>query len=129
MFAVFDQNKKFISYSDQQFAGNFLFKYISPEKSDLLSWRWDGDYDTGKMVSVSVSGYEEPNTEEVFQNKYPLPLFFSVLLKQIYALAKVNNILDDTFGNMVKDFINCHETPEDYVDFLREIGKLKREKT
>lgn len=45
MYVVFDQNKNFISYSDNIFEAqkdlNLYFKEIPPDKSNLLEWRWE----------------------------------------------------------------------------------------
>lgn len=126
MYAVFDENKNFISYADEKFDGSFLFKEINYTKEDLFHWRWVGDYDTGKMVPLNEQPYEEPTTEEFFQRKYPLPLLLSLLLKQVYILADNQKLLDYNFETMVKDFIKMNETPEDYVDFLRLVNNLKK---
>lgn len=126
MFAIFDQNKNFISYSDEKFDDRFLSREIPQEQSNLLEWRWDGNYDTGKMVKIDSLPYNDPQNPEFFNKKYPLPLFFSLLLKQIYLLAKKQNLLDVSFETMVKDFILCNETEDDYVDLLRLANKLNK---
>lgn len=126
MYVVFDENKTFVSYSDEKFDGPYLFKEINHTKEDLFNWRWVGDYDTGQMAPVNEQPYEEPSTEEFFQKKYPLPLLLSLLLKQLYILADNQKLLDYNFEIMVKDFIKMNETPEDYMDFLRMLNKINK---
>lgn len=126
LFAVFDQNKNFISFSNENFGGGFLFKEIPQDQSDLLKWRWEGNYDNGGMVSLENSSYEEDLSTEGFKNKYPLPILFSILMKQIFILSEKLSVTDYSFQTLVKDFLNTFENTDSYVELLQITNKLKR---
>ena len=126
MYVVFDLNKNFISYSDNMFGGNFLFKEIAEEESDILNWRWDGDYDNGKMVKLEDSPYEHnSSTEEAFQEKYPLHIFFTIILKQLFLTSSKNKTVDPLFEQMLKEYIIIYESNDSYISLLKEANKLK----
>jgi len=126
MYAVFDLNKTFISYSDNMFGGNFLFKEIAEEESDILNWRWDGDYDTGKMVKLENEPYPNILTENIFEEKYPISVFFTILLKQMFLTSSKNKTIDPLFEEMVKDYIRTYEDNDSYISLLKEANKLKQ---
>jgi hypothetical protein len=125
MYVVFDLNKKFISYSDNMFGGNFLFKEIAEEESDILNWRWEGDYDTGKMVKLENEPYPNILTENIFEEKYPISIFFTILLKQMFLTSSKNKTIDPLFEEMVKDYIKTYEDNDSYISLLKEANKLK----
>lgn len=124
MYAVFNLNKNFISYSDNTFNGNFLFKQIPEEQSDFLNWRWEGDYDTGKMVKIEDDPYCNNLTESNFEEKYPLPIFFTILLKQLFLTSSKNKTTDPVFLNLVKDYITTYENNDSYISLLKEANKI-----
>jgi hypothetical protein len=130
MYVVFDENKNFISYSDSIFQTqvNLFFKEIPPDKSDLLKWRWDGDYDTGKMVLISENGYPENYNQNLFENKYPFSVFMSIVLKQIFLISEKLNSTDISFKQMIKEYMQSFEDEASYIDLLQEASKIKREK-
>jgi hypothetical protein len=125
MYAVFDINKNFISYSDGKFGENFLFRDIPSEQSDLLSWRWEGDYDTGNMVAIEESPYPISDLKNIFEEKYPLSIFFTILLKQLFLTSTKNKSIDPLFGEMVKNYIIAYEDNDSYISLLREANKTK----
>jgi len=126
MFAVFNQNKNFISFSNEKFDGNFLFKEIPDDQSNLLEWRWEGNYDDGHMVKLSENFYEEELSENAFKNKYPLPLMLSVLFRQMFIMSEKLNITDYQFNELVKDFLNTFENEEEYINLLKIANKIKK---
>ena len=126
MFAVFDQNKKFLSFSNEKFEGNFLFKLIPEEQSNLLEWRWEGNYDDGKMVKLSDDFYNEALSHEAFKNKYPLPLLLSILLKQLYILSEKLELTDYQFHELLKDFIYTFESETEYINLLKVANDIKK---
>jgi len=126
MFAVFNQNKNFISFSNEKFDGNFLFKEIPDDQSNLLEWRWEGNYDDGYMVKLSENFYEEELSENAFKNKYPLPLMLSVLFRQMFIMSEKLNITDYQFNELVKDFLNTFENEEEYINLLKIANKIKK---
>lgn len=130
MYVVFDENKNFISYSDSIFQTqvNLFFKEIPPDKSDLLKWRWEGDYDTGQMVLISDNGYPETYNKNTFESKFPFSVFMSIMLKQIYLISEKLNATDIVFKQMVKEYLHSFEDESSYIDLLQEANKIKREK-
>lgn len=132
MYVVFDQTKNFISYSDDIFETqsdfNLYFKKIPSDKSDLLKWRWDGDYDTGQMVLISENKYVENYNKNFFENKFPFSIFMSIILKQIYLISEKLNATDIIFKQMIKEYIHSFEDKASYVDLLKEASKIKNEK-
>lgn len=126
MFAVFDKNKTFISFSDQNFGGDFLFREIPEEQSNLLKWRWDGDYDNGSMVFLDESFYDDSLSVDGFKNKYPLPALFSILFKQLFLISEKTSTTDYLFQELVKDFLNTFESEDSYIELLQIANKLKR---
>jgi hypothetical protein len=63
---------------------NILKKEIPEEQSDVTLWRWEGNYDNGKMVSIDI-GYpvEEIELErqlfEYIGKEYPINVLTAVL--------------------------------------------------
>lgn len=124
MYAIFNLDKKFLSYSEQELNGNFLNKKIPDDKTNLLEWAWSGDYDRGEMVKIDKSDYEIINNIRSFESNYPFYFFMSKILKQIYMTSKKNNTLSDDFEKMTKEFIFCFEKPENYMELLKLTNKL-----
>ena len=127
MYAIFDSEKNFISYSDQKLENPFLSKEIPIEKSDILKWRWDGNYDDGEMVKLENVPYPNVLNENFFHDKYPFDFFISILLKQLFITAKQNKNCQMPFELMVKDYIQCFENNETYLNLLKISNKKQHE--
>lgn len=133
MYAVFDKNKNFLSFSDKIFPTNnnslnFFFKKIPEDKSDLLKWRWDGDYETGNMVAIEKNPYPDVHAEKFFEKKYSFYALISIMLKQIFLNSEKLRTTEYVFQEMVKDYITSFEDQEEYITLLRLANKLKNEK-
>lgn len=133
MYAVFDKNKNFLSFSDTIFPNvseslNFFFKEIPEDKSDLLKWRWEGDYETGKMVAVEESPYPNIHTENFFETKYSFYNLISIIMKQIFLNSEKLGTTDIVFKEMLKDYVTSFEDQEEYISLLRVANKIKNEK-
>jgi hypothetical protein len=126
MFAVFNQNKNFISFSNEKFDGDFLFKEIPENQSNMFEWRWEGNYDDGQMVKLSESFYSDELSETGFKNKYPIPLMLSILFRQVFIISEKLNITDYQFNELVKDFLNTFENEEEYISLLKIANKIKK---
>lgn len=124
MYAIFNDQKEFLSYGDQPLGGSFLSILIPDDKTNLTEWRWDGDYDTGGMVRLESTPYEEVMNQDSFQNKYPLPLYMSLILKQLYVISKKENLLSENYAEMVKQFIICFEGNDEFLHFLKQVNKI-----
>jgi hypothetical protein len=60
MYALFNDNKQFIGFSPDITDQSKILKHKIPKEfSDFRMWKWVGDYDSGRMVSVVEEGYPE----------------------------------------------------------------------
>jgi hypothetical protein len=123
MYAIFDSNKEFISYGAQPLNGPFFSKELPDEKSDFLQWRWVGNYDTGEMVKLEENPYENILNEKFFQDKYPFDIFNSIILKQLFITSKQNKTCQLEFETLIKDYIECFENNETYLNLLKFCNK------
>ena len=107
MFALFNKNKQFIGYSpDIPDNTPILKKKINEEFSDPLKWKWVGDYDTGKMVSVDKSDDEIKDDDFLFEvsNKYNLNEKFNIIIRQLEKILEKNQDLKtEEFTQMSSD--------------------------
>jgi len=116
MFALFSLQKNFIGYSDdipEHINSTILKKEIPEDKRDLTKWRWDGDYDTGNMVSLIEKPYvitEKELQESLFKTiyeKYPIDLQLLNVIKQLYLLSHKSCNLLPEFNEMAKIIIHA----------------------
>jgi len=122
MYAIFNLNKEFLSFSENEMGSNFLSKEIPEEKTNLLEWKWIGNYDSGEMKKINIKKLK--NKENSFQDRYEYNVFMSLILKQLYITSKKTKTLNENFENMVKDFICSYENPDIYLELLRYTNKL-----
>jgi hypothetical protein len=122
MYAIFNLNKEFLSFSENEMGNNFLSKEIPEEKTNLLEWKWIGDYDSGGMKKINIKKLK--NNENSFQDRYDYNVFMSLILKQLYVTSKKTKTLNENYENMVKDFICSYENPDIYLELLRYTNKL-----
>lgn len=63
MFVLFNQDKQFIAYSDDNFPDfptlNVFKLKIPEEQSDLSQWKWEGDMFNGKMTKIKLEKDEK----------------------------------------------------------------------
>ena len=119
MYAIFDSDKKFISYADQKMETPFFCIEIPLDKSDVLKWRWEGNFENGQMVKIDESPYPNFYNEKSFQDKYPFDFFMSILLKQLFITSKQNNTCQNSFQKMVEDYVNSFENKESFLNLLK----------
>jgi hypothetical protein len=116
MVAIFNNNKKFISYSEdlslnpnlKTFTQNILMREIPLDKEDLTIWRWEGDYDNGEMVLINDISYPTKKSDldyslyEKIYEKYPIDLQNVIIIKQLKLLCDnvSNNIITNDFKEM-----------------------------
>jgi hypothetical protein len=127
MYAIFDSEKNFISYSDQKLDSPFYNREIPLDKTDILKWRWNGNYDDGEMVKIEDVSYSNFLNEKFFNEKYPFDYFISILLKQLFITSKQNKNCQIPFEIMVKDYIQCFESNETYLNLLKLSNKKQNE--
>jgi hypothetical protein len=131
MFALFNKDKNFIGYSnDIPDNSCILKKEIPPETSDMLLWRWEGDYDNGKMISIGM-GYpiEEIELEKKFFNdinkKYPIETQFLNIIKQLKKIVQHNqDMIDDDFIDMADCIINAEDKYNKRINYYRNYERL-----
>jgi hypothetical protein len=123
MYAIFNSENKFISYSDQKMEHPFLCVEIPPEKSDILKWRWDGDFYNGKMVRIDDSPYPDILNQKSFQEKYPFDFLISMILKQLFITSKQNKTCEKSFEKMVKEYILSFESENTFLNLLKIVDK------
>ena len=87
MFAIFNDKKQFIGYSDDIPSNSTILRKELPyEKTDISSWEWKGDYENGEMLPIGSSIeeiQEERHTFEYIDKKYPLNVQLITIMKQL----------------------------------------------
>ena len=119
MYVIFDENKIFISYSSHPMGEPFFSKEIEISQDDLLSWRWEGGYDDGKLVKIEDAPYQTYNHKNFFEDRYSFDLFMSIIVKQLFLTAKKTNTAELPFEEMVKDYVTCLDGEEVYLELLK----------
>jgi len=123
MYALFNNNKVFIGYSPEIPHEHLLSKEIPPEQSDFTRWRWEGNYDNGRMISLDEGyPYEEIEIEKILfnfiENKYPLPIQLINIMNQLRKIVENNEELrDDSFMDMsdcIKNAVDKHNKRINY---------------
>lgn len=107
MFVLFNKDKNFIGYSPDIPPQVDILKIEIPEdKKNLNKWKWVGNFDSGKMVSIFEEGYPEDiiaEEKKLFENickKYPLGVQLSNIIKQVKIIAEKLDVIDDNFLDM-----------------------------
>jgi hypothetical protein len=121
MFALFNANKNFIGYGKDlpdNPSLNILSKEIPLDNQDLTVWRWDGDFDDGKMVLINENPYPveeidfDTSLYEKIYNKYPIDLQLVILMKQVKMLSEKADCLHPEFDEMSKLILKAVENYE-----------------
>lgn len=123
MYVIFDENKKFISYSSHTMGKPFYCKEIEINQEDLMNWRWDGDYENGNLVKIEDAPYQSYNHKNFFEDRYSFDLFMSILMKQLFITAKQTKTAELPFEEMVKDYVTCLDGEEIYLELLKIANK------
>lgn len=111
MFALFNQDKKFIGYSPNppNVPGlKILKKEIPAEYGNLKEWAWRGDYDTGGMFPTGkiIEVDKEKQALKTILEKYPLGKQIFNIVKQLRIIAEKENVLDPSFKEMSDDMLD-----------------------
>jgi hypothetical protein len=110
MFALFNADKKFIGYSPDLPNNdklNILRKKLPEQYSDLRFWHWEGDYDSGAMVSNKKTIELDDNRKayEEIVKTYPLGIQLFNIIKQLNLLSKNANLFDSDFKEMSNNIL------------------------
>lgn len=123
MYALFNKQKVFIGFSQDIPHESILRKEIPKERSDIRRWRWEGDYDTGRMVPME-EGYpvEEIELEKMLfkyiEERYPLKTQIINIINQLRLIVeKEDSLQDDSFMDMsdcIKNALDKHNKRINY---------------
>jgi hypothetical protein len=130
MYALFNKDKVFIGFSSEIPHESFLGKEIPAEQRDLKTWRWEGDYETGKMVSINA-GYpiEEIELEKMLfgyiEKKYPLAVQLNNIMNQLRKIVeKDDSLQDDDFMDMSDCIKNAVDKHNKRVNYYKNYSKI-----
>jgi hypothetical protein len=75
MYALFNTDLKFIGYSpDMPSQPHILKKEIPTHQNNLNVWKWSGDFNSGKMVSIFEEGFPDEEIEAEKAEDIPLTM-------------------------------------------------------
>lgn len=129
MYALFNKEKKFIGFSPDQIP-NSLIKEIPKEQSDFTLWKWQGDYDTGKMIlinsDVKIEEIEIDNALfRYVESKYPLKVQLINIITQLRKVVQYNDILqDDDFMDMSGAILNMVDKYKKRIKYIQKYPNL-----
>lgn len=132
MLVLFNKNKQFIGLSPdipKEALSNFYTKQIPDHQGDITKWRWEGDYDSGKMVSIAEDGYpiEELELEkQLFKEinlKYPLGVQLVNIIRQLKILS-ANSEQDYRFSDMADVILSAVEKHDNRIKYYKARNKL-----
>lgn len=131
MYALFNKDKIFIGYSpDIPPQTDILKKEIPDLKKDLRTWKWVGDYDNGKMISIFEEGYSEEDLEkekELFSkvnSKYPINVQLINIIRQLKIISEGLLKSDDVFLDMADEILNAVELQEKRIKYITARSKF-----
>lgn len=131
MYALFNKDKIFIGFSpDESSHPNLLKKEIPKEQSDFRTWKWEGDYDTGRMVPLNTDySIEEIELENILfryiENKYPLKTQLINIMNQIRKIVQYNEDLqDDSFIDMHDCIKNALDKHTKRINYYQNYSKI-----
>jgi hypothetical protein len=132
MYALFNNDKKFIGYSPELPENlKILKKEIPKEFSNLEIWHWEGDYDTGKMTQTCpdypIKEIElEKELFKYIDRRYPLNIQLLNIIKQLKKITKSNDLLqDDDFTDMADCILNAIDKHNNRVKFYQKHAKFE----
>ena len=123
MYALFNKDKIFIGFSPEIPHKSLLSKKLAPEQNNIKEWRWEGDYDSGGMVSLNA-GYPAEEIElermlfDYINKKYPFPVQLLNIMNQLRKIVENNDSLqDDSFMDMsdcIRNAVDKHNKRVNY---------------
>ena len=127
MFVLFNQNKEFIAYSPVVPSEHLLAKFIPEHQQNLQFWKWQGDFDTGKMVSVYDLTEEyslEESLEELellkkFEQEYPQEKIIHLLISQLYKLSFNTEYEHEEFLEMAEKWLLLIDKQKTRLKYLK----------
>jgi hypothetical protein len=132
MLVLFNKDKQFIGFSPdlpQEALENFYTKEVPESQADFTKWRWDGDYESGRMVSIVEDGYpiEELELErqlfEKIDQKYPLGVQLVNIIRQLKLLSNEGEA-DYRFTDMADTILDAVEKHDSRIKYYQSRNKL-----
>jgi hypothetical protein len=131
MFALFNSDLKFIGYSpDMPAQPHILKKEIPSHQRDLNVWKWQGDFNSGKMVSLFEEDVQDEEVEAEkrmigdINAKYPLGVQMINIIRQLKLLADQNNSQDERFMDMAEEILNAMDKHDKRLKYVLARKKL-----
>ncbi len=111
MYALFDQKKEFIGFSENfpDIYGSGIIKIKVPDEyADPTKFMWKGTLDNGAFFELNefLNLKDKKEKFEIILNKYPLEIQLINIIKQLNTLSEKQNIFDLNFKQMATDILN-----------------------
>lgn len=129
MFVLFNESKQFIGYTPDDIPSpTILKKQIPLEQRDLRLWKWMGDYDTGKMISIydlsEDYSYKESLEDQMllgyFQKTYTQDKINHLIIKQLYKIATDNvHLASEDFLEMAEKWLLIIDKQNTRLKYLK----------
>jgi hypothetical protein len=136
MLVLFNKDKQFVGFSPDlppEALENLYTKNIPETQTDFTKWRWEGDYDSGRMVSIVEDGYpiEELDLEkrlfEEIDQKYPLGVQLVNIIRQLKLISKGKET-DYRFEDMSDMILDAVEKYDSRIKYYESRNKLLNKK-
>ena len=116
MYAIFKDNK-FVSYvkSKEGLEDTHQIKEIPIHQQNLRLWKWEGDFENGRMIDRYEEGYSKEELQiekqllETVEKVYPPGVQLTLVIKQLYTLAQNQNLLNEDFKEMADTVLTAVE--------------------
>jgi hypothetical protein len=128
MFALFNNQKQFIGYSQQIPPTIKLYKELDIDFDPSKKF-WDGDYDNGSIKNLNDAKFSEFQIEKDFVKKikalYNTEISHLLTIKQIGLISNHLNLFDPKFKEMWEELTPLFEKYDKTVDFLKKENKIE----
>jgi hypothetical protein len=131
MFALFNNQKQFIGYSEQ-IPPSIQYYHELDINFDPTKKIWDGDFDTGKIKDFEEKKITEFGLELDFIKKikslYNLEISHLLCIKQIGLIASYLNLFEPKFKEMWDELNPLFAQYDKMVEILKKENKLETKK-
>jgi hypothetical protein len=129
MFALFNNQKEFIGYSDQ-LPPSIQYYHDVGDSFDINRDYWDGDYDNGSLKKIETQKLNEFELESDFIRKiktlYNTEISHLLCIKQIGKISEYINLFDPDFKEMWIELKPLIDKYDNIVENLKNIDKLEK---
>jgi hypothetical protein len=132
---IFNKDKKFVAFTDDatNFSPNFLIKSIDLDTNEfeLSRYRYDGDYDNGKLVDL-LSEKKSVVTEDEIHRKYDILLYrkysISDIILSIHSqedkAVEIKTFMNKLWEKKQKE-IQMYKDSDNYIYETKETQELR----